>query len=428
MPLDNLFDPSSTIFRNSQAHATMESQTSQTADKTPWGIVFLLVGAGIVVCFQIGKAPPVLPFIMDELDMSLFAAGWILSIFSIIGLILGSVIGAVSDFLGYRRILIRGLLLAALGSLLGALSPSGPILLATRIAEGFGFLMIAVSAPSLIVQVTRSVDLRLALSLWSCWLPAGAALMMLITPLCTMCFGWRGLWVVNSFILAGYAFWIRIGTRRLIRRSERRVFRIGILLRDIRATSTSPGPLLLAVTFSTYTLQWLGVMGFLPTVLIEDYGLGAAQASILTGLMVAINVPGNLAGGWLLQKGVRRWRIIATASLVMGLCSIAIYSSALTFAARYTACLLFSCIGGILPASILSGVPVYAPKEELVATTNGLVIQGSQLGNVVGPPALALTVSQFGGWHAAPLLLVSIAALGIALSILLGLMGRSRPR
>ncbi len=71
--------------------------TQATAHATKWGKVLLLLGAGIIVCFQIGKAPPMLPSIMDDLGMSLFAAGWILSIFNVIGLMLVSVIAAFSD-------------------------------------------------------------------------------------------------------------------------------------------------------------------------------------------------------------------------------------------------------------------------------------------------------------------------------------------
>ena len=145
---------------------------------------------------------------------------------------------------------------------------------------------------------------------------------------------------------------------------------------------------------------------------------------MLTALVVAMNVLGNLAGGWLLQEGFRRWRLIAAVSLIMGLCSLAIYSSALPFAVRYLACLIFSGAGGILPASVLGGAPVYAPTPKLVATTNGLIMQGGQLGQTIGPPALALVVSIAGGWQSAPWLLASSAAVGIFLSF--GLAGLHR--
>ncbi|MBN2125562.1 MAG: MFS transporter [Deltaproteobacteria bacterium] len=394
--------------------------------RTPWGQVLLFVGAGVAVSFQVGKAPPVLPAIRAELDMSLFLAGWILSTFNVIGLVLGSFSGAVADAFGHRRLLIRGLLLQAAGSLLGSFSPGVTLLFITRVLEGLGFIMIAVSAPALIARATRPRDLRMALSLWSCWLPTGAAVMMLLTPLITPLWGWRGLWQINAGLLALYALCLARRTSNPIPEPGQGRPKLARVWRDMRAISTSAGPLLLAVIFSTYTLQWLAVMGFFPTLLIENFGLGSGTASILTALMVAINIPGNLAGGWLLHRGLRRWKLIALASLVMGLSSLGIYSTEIPLVLRFAACLVFSCVGGILPASVLSGAPAHAPAPQMVATTNGLIMQGSQLGQMIGPPALALIVSGPGGWQAAPWLLILAAAIGIGLSLALAVLEKRR--
>ena len=61
-----------------------------------------------------------------------------------------------------------------------------------------------------------------------------------------------------------------------------------------------------------------------------------------------------------------------------------------------------------------------------VATTNGLIVQGSQLGQVIGPPLLAWTVSATGTWQAAPWLLVTSAFLGTALSLVLAVLEKKR--
>jgi MFS family permease len=79
-----------------------------------------------------------------------------------------------------------------------------------------------------------------------------------------------------------------------------------------------------------------------------------------------------------------------------------------------------------LPASVLGGAPVYAPSRHQIATTSGLITQGSQLGQVIGPPVLALIVSAGGGWKAAPWLLASSAVVGVCLAASLGLLERSK--
>jgi MFS family permease len=403
-----------------EAHPIPHPQT------TPWPLVLLLVGAGVVSAFQVGKAPPMLLAIRSELGMSLFLAGWILSVFNVIGFLLGSLTGAASDAFGHRRLLLTGLSLQALGSLAGSFSPGAFFLLATRAMEGMGFLIAVVAAPAMVAQVTRPGDIRVALSVWSCFLPAGASTIMLFVPLVNVSLGWRGLWLVNSAILAAYAFWLMKGTAHLMGPAKGPRRRLGQVWRDLRLTATSAGPILLAAIFTTYALQWLAVMGFLPTLLADEYGLSPGRASVFTAIMVAMNVPGNLMGGWLLHRGFRRWKLIASASLVMGACSLAIYSPTLPFAARYTACLIFSLVGGLLPASVLGGAPMYAPNPNLVATTNGLLMQGGQLGQVIGPPVLALMVSMGGGWKSAPWLLGASAAAGVVLSVGLSVLEKRR--
>jgi len=355
--------------------------------------------------------------------MDLFLAGWILSAFSIIGLILGPFAGALADAYGYRRFLLWGLLCQAAGSLVGSWANGAAPLLATRILEGLGFVIIAVSAPALIFRITHPGKVRLALAAWSCYVPAGVATVMFMAPLFTPLFGWRGLWRFNGAILVAYLFLLYGAGSRSAPRPALNNVGLSRLWADTVVTATTMGPVLLALIFATYTFQWLAVMGFLPTLFIEDYGFSAGRASVLTATVVAMNIPGNLAGGWLLQRGFRRWWLIASASLILGLCSLIIYSPTIPLTWRYLACLCFSGIGGLPPASAVSGAPVYAPSPRHVATTNGLLIQGSQLGQVLGTPALAWLVAMSGGWQAAPWLLGSVAVAGAALGLGLAVLG-----
>ena len=52
----------------------------------------------------------------------------------------------------------------------------------------------------------------------------------------------------------------------------------------------------------------------------------------------------------------------------------------------------------------------------------------SQLGHAMGPPVLAVIVSSFGGWHAAPLALGSAAVVGLFLSLALATLERQKER
>ena len=73
---------------------------------TPWGMVALVVGAGVAGAFQVGKVPVALPSLRAELGMSLVAAAWVLSVFNLIGVAVGMMMGAAIARLGPRRIAI----------------------------------------------------------------------------------------------------------------------------------------------------------------------------------------------------------------------------------------------------------------------------------------------------------------------------------
>ncbi len=408
--------------------------------KTPWHIVMLLFGAGILSAFQVGKVPPVIMDIRIDLGISLFYAGWILSIFNFTGLVMGTIAGVIADTFGHRRLMISGLALQIIGSTLGSFSSTYSILLVTRFIEGAGFLAVIVSTPALIFKIVKNRDVKVALSIWSCYLPAGASLMMILSPLILSTSNWRGVWQTNAFILFLYTIWLFHKTSSLTvpnlskftventtqtKSIQIKSIRLNQLLKDIIQTATSAGPLILAGIFITYSLQWLAVMGFLPTLIVEKFGFSKSIASLLTALMVFINIFGNLAGGRILKSGVRRWKLIAFASIVMGTCSIAIYSSSNWFLINYAGCLVFSIFGGLIPASVLGGVPLYAPSKKLIATSNGLVIQGGQTGQVLGPPVLAFLVSQTGTWESGSWFLGGVASIGVILSLFLA---RLRPK
>ena len=379
----------------------------------------MLFGAGILSACQVGKVPPVLAAIKSELDVGLLYAGWILSIFNVTGLLLGTCTGIIADTIGHRRLLLTGFVLLVTGCIMGSVSGSFYSLLCARFLEGSGFLSVIISTPTLISQLIQPKDMKVALSIWSSYLPAGAALMMVVVPIVTPFTGWRGLWQLNAFLLAGYGVLLYRKTRA-VPPPARNVRRISpaAMVRDIIHTSSQPGPFLLAFVFIVYSIQWLAVMGFLPTLIIEKFDFSTSSAALLTALMVSVNILGNLAGGRLLNRGIRRWKLIAAASLAQGICAVATYADTPSFALNYTGCILFSIVGGVIPASVLGGVPLYAPSGRLVGTTNGLVIQGGQSGQVIGPPILAFLVSRTGSWSCGAWFLGSVAFLGVLAALL----------
>jgi MFS family permease len=391
--------------------------SASTRSATDWAAVLLVSGAGVVVAFQIGKAPAALPMLRADLRLDLVTAGWVISMFNVMGTLLGMVIGALADRLGHRRVILAGLALVAAASLAGSGAGGGFVLLASRFFEGLGFMMVVVAGPALIVRAAQAGDMKLAFGIWGCYMPAGSALMMACAPALLAPFGWRGLWIANAALVALFAVVLAGATRGLAR--SRPSGAPASILRDIRATATAPGPLLLALAFGVYALKYLVVLGFLPTILVESEGLPLTAATALTAFAIAMNVPGNLIGGMLVHRGVKPWLLLGVASVVVATCGSAFYATALPLWLRYLLCVVLSLVGGLLPSSIFGAAPAHAPSPRLVATTNGLIMQGSNLGQSIGPPTAAALAASAGDWHLTPLVLAAAGAAGLAAALAL---------
>jgi len=383
-------------------------------------LVAVFIGAGVVAAFQVGKVPPALPVLREALGLSLFVSGWVISIQAVIGALAGAMIGAFSDWLGHRRMMITGLSFLAFSSLGGAASSGATGLLISRFFEGFGFIAIISTAPSLITQMAAPQSLRLVLGIWGAFMPAGVALMIFISPVILKTLGWRVLWLGNAFICAAFAILTFKATRRM---SESRAVHAVKTVKpfdNIKATLSSPGPLLLTFCFTYYTMQWTSMVGFLPTFFIEGLGLDDLRAALLTAIAISANIPGNILGGWLHQKEVPRWLLLSSSFVCMSLLTFAIFSYTGSYLSVFIFCLFFTGIAGVIPGVTWASVPIHAPRPELIGATCGLMMQGSNIGSMVGPLALAALVEATGGWQAAPWIFTLSGSLGLLMSLGMG--------
>jgi hypothetical protein len=58
---------------------------------------------------------------------------------------------------------------------------------------------------------------------------------------------------------------------------------------------------------------------------------------------------------------------------------------------------IFSAIASAIPGALFAAVPVHARRPALVGATTGVLMQGSNVGSLLGPPIVAALVST-GGW------------------------------
>ncbi len=371
---------------------------------TRWPAVWAVFAGGLACGAYIGKVPPALPLQRAELGLTLIESGFIATTFNVIGIFVGMFVGVLCDRYGHKRLGLAGLAVMGLAGLFGAAAWSFPSLLASRFFEGVGFILFTVSGSALIAAAAADDGNRpKVMGLWSAYMPSGGVSALLLAPLILAAWGWRGAWVAWALFTAAVFFlvWRLAPTPRYGGVSS-----LKLALESLR----QPGSVALALLFAFYTAQWTAVLIWLPTVLVGDRGATAGVASLLTALMVLVNIPGNLGGGWLIAHGVRRGMLVLSAAAIMVITDIAMLSGALPDSLRLLAVLIFSCGAGVIPGAIFSGVVVHAKTPQHVGTTNGMVMQTSQAGQFFGPILLAWLASHFGGWGASLWAMLSFAA------------------
>lgn len=390
----------------------MGKTDGQFREATRWTTVFAVVAAGVTAALQVGKGAIATPIMQADLDLDLATISWLTSIFAVLGLAGGIPAGALVAGWGDRRMLITGLLAIVIGAASGALSSSFTVLLGSRIIEGFGFLFITVAGPGILQRVVTEEHRNRAFALWSCFMPGGMAIALLFGPLFA---SWQSIWWASA-ILAGATILVSLATIPSPR--------LGPLLSwsrvaaDAAATITARGPVLLAVCFAIYSLMFFALFSFLPVLLMERMHVSLTTAGLLSALAIASNIIGNLAAGFFLSMETPRWLLIAGASIIMGLCSLAIFLGVLTNSLTFLLCIVFCGIGGLIPATLLSTAPIVAGRATLTPVVVGLLMQGSNFGQVIGPVGIGTAIQNF-GWPTAAMIVGAGAILAVIAALFL---------
>jgi predicted MFS family arabinose efflux permease len=372
---------------------------------TRWGVIFALIFAGMIAAGQIGKAAVALPLVQRDLGLGLFAASWVVSMNALLGAVAGLPAGAAVSALTNRVALAVGLALLGLGSLAGAAATSGAYLIATRALESVGFLATVISIPALLQAASAEKDSDLVFSLWGTYLPFGSALMMLVGAH----FGWQTLWLLNGLLALAYAplmLW-------LAPKGAPRARTRGRAQGGLAAVLSSRGPALLALGFGVYAFQYFAIVGLFPTLLVERLGLSTTAAGTISAVIAICNGVGNLLAGAAMRAGATLWAVMTGGFVFAGIASFAVFAESVPVAAVAAAAGAILVVTGLIPASIFAAAPRITHSAHALTIALGLVMQASNMGQLLGSPAMGAWVELF-GWGYAPAVIVAASLAGIA--------------
>lgn len=364
---------------------------------TDWRTVWVIFVAGVACAYNLGKVAIAAPHLQSELGLSLAAVGSLGATFAVIGALGSIAAGSVVARAGDRRMLILGLLVMTTGAAAAVPTNNIVMLMIARTVEGLGFLLITVSGPTVIARITHEQDQGKALALWSCFMPSGMALAMLTGPWFN---SWREIWIFTAVLTTMIAVLVMQRVPPLSTRPS--VPATGARLSDVL------GSVPLAMIFLFYSLMFFALFSFLPVLLEQRIEASPTTVGMLAALACIANVLGNLCSARILKQ-VSRYILCLWGAIVMGVCAPVIFLPMFGPIPTLALCLLFSAVGGLIPASLLSAVPRVTKTPSQTALSVGLLMQGSNMGVALGPLLVGRAVDGY-GWSSAAVLVVAWAA------------------
>ncbi len=362
-----------------------------TLKKTLWSGVWLSFLTGIAAAITVTKASPALLEIQKELPLSIIQIGWIMSSAALATVLLGTSVGSLSQRYGPKRVLQIALSLIIISASFSLVISSANELIISRVIEGIAVIFVSVAAPTLVSHLSKPSDMGLTMGVWALWMPVGSVLAFLIAPLILEQFGWRWLWGSAAFLalpLLTALAWLNDPTREIVNTVREKLSRLVIYK-----------AIIMGLIFTCFTGSFFSIITYLPTYLIENYQLSLSEALLITTILPAFIIPGNLLSGFFIHRGAPWFRMMIYPAL-----SLAIIIT-LLLQTNYPAeigLLLLALMGlflGMIPTAIFAQSPRLADKPIDTGRIIGIVITGQGPGILLSPPLAGFLIGEQHNWQ-----------------------------
>jgi nitrate/nitrite transporter NarK len=279
--------------------------------------------------------------------------------------------------------------------------------------EGVSVSLMVVLAPTAISLWFPPRERGLPMGIWATWVPVGNVLMFNLAHPLMDALGWRAVWWFGV-LLSAVAFVLVALVVDSPSRPGAGSSAVLVLPGDFGRKLVNPTAWLLALSFAVFGFALLGYNTWAPTYLTDTLGIEPDTASFYASTMFLAGITSNILAGWLLNRMKDRYRLLPVAFLIttilffwsfrLGSASIVVpYMIVLGLASNF------------VPTTTFTLAPETMPSVQFASLGLGIVIAGTNVGSVTGPPALGAVVST-AGWTAGSTFLVIVMSIGTIVS------------
>ena len=385
-------------------------------NRPPRLLIFGITVTGILNNTLVG---PSIPDILADFDRSQSAAGPLVASASLPGIVVAPLIGLAADRFGRRAVLLPCLWAFGIFGVVNAIAPTYELMLASRVAQGFGAAGLINLAVVLISDHWEGAERTALIGRNAAVLTMSLAVAPALGGAVSDLFGWR-------VAFGGYALAIPMAVvAGRVLRADRPTEAETVRAQVTAARRAVGHPVVKASLVSgvlVFVLIFGGFLTAFPLLMEQDYGLGAAQR----GLLIA--VPAASASLVAFNLGRIRSSLPLRGLLVGAGCTylIAFGLVAATgpIVVLVVASILYGLGEGVFLPSLQDAVAEAAPPERRGAVI-AVWVGAARLGQTIGPllASLALTATDPGGVFAIG---AGLCVVLLALQVL-GPIGRRTP-
>ena len=362
-------------------------------------IILVLWLAGLCAAAQFAKMGLFLPELQQLYPDAGIASGFLITLISLVGALLGLVAGILVGKIGPRNILLSGLIAGSLISVIQSFNLPLTFLLITRVLEGATHLAIVVAAPTLISLYSSDRLRAFAMTLWGTFFGVSFALTAWLGLPFVAAQGIHALFFAHALMLSFTTLLVlfvipKQGSISSGAALKFEAFSLKGLYTRHKQAWCSPHVAAPASGWLFYTITFVALLAILPGLLPVD------QRAFVAGAMPLASIMSSMTIGVVLL-----WRYTAVQVLFL-----LVPNKALV-------CVLLFLALGLVQGSSFAAIPQLNATPAKQALAYGALAQAGNIGNLCGTPLL-LFLYNYGGSKAMIALVVAcyITAICVHLS------------
>ena len=384
--------------------------------RTNWLQIAILWIAGIAAAMQFAKVSVAFDALTAIYGANPALVGLTLSIVGMVGLIFGVSAGVLSGHIGYRRVLVAGLVIGAVSSAIQALLPPMSVMIASRIVEGISHLGIVVTAPTMMASVSSESHRSIIMGLWGTFFGVAFALVAWLGIPIVVQHGVGGLFLAHGMLMAGLAAVVLVvfkwpdtsndGDLAALPKLQLALFIRENLKVYAKARTSMPG-----LIFLFHTSMFIALLTFLPRLTGDP-----SDTAFLLIVLPLVGITGAFCAGAIAQYLLSPVYLAILAYGAVGAAIVIVHWTIGAGVGFVSASMILIFVAGIVPGAVFAMIPFLSRHPSEQALANGAVVQLGNIGSTTGPPVFAAIIGASGSLGLmVAIIILSICGIGVAL-------------